>query len=246
MILSTFTIVCSNQARNGKTLLGSLYGDYLIHTGRDVWVFDLDGPGGNIASNFAGRSSIIDLSQTRNVMELFDTVVSTPPGNYVVDLPHHQVDRFLALIDDIGFVETAERAGIAITVLFLCDFSFASIVSARTIRSHFSDASFIIVRNEGIPGPKMDAELAWAFDGFSKSGFFVIPRMVSSTLECMVNKTYTFGAFLDAKTPATQREKYYTAHVFFTTIRKEFEQLEANLDLDNFKRDLDRWKSSAV
>jgi len=206
-------------------------------------VFDLDGPGGDIASHFAARSAIIDLAQTRSVMALFDTVVAPPPRDYVVDLPHHQIERFLALVGEIDFIATAERTGIAVTVLFLCNFTFASIVSARAIRRQFPRASFVIVRNEGVPGSGMDPEQAWAFEGYSKSGFFVMPRMVSATLECVAGKTYPFGVFLDGKTPAALRQKYYSTHVFFTTLFKAFEQLEARLDLDRFKRDLDRWKS---
>ncbi len=243
MSASTFTIVCSDQARTGKTLVASFLVDYLIHKGGDVRVFDLDSPGGDLASKFTARASVIDLTRTRSVMALFDAVVSPPPRDYVVDLPHHQVARFLDLVEEIDFIATAEHQGIAIRVLFLCNQTIASIIAARTFRSRVGKASFVLVRNEGIAGAETNPELAWAFDGFAKSGFFTIPRMVSSTRDCVARRSYSFSMFLEPATPAVLRENHYSAHVFFTTILKQFETLEATFDLDRFKLDLDRWKS---
>ncbi len=243
MSASTFTIVCSDQARTGKTLVASFLADYLIHKGSDVRVFDLDSPGGDLASKFTARSTVIDLARTRSVMALFDSVVSPPPRDYVVDLPHHQVARFLELVEEIDFIRSAEQQGIAVRVLFLCNQTIASIIAARTFRSGVGKASFVLVRNEGIAGSEINPDLAWAFEGFSKSGFFTIPRMVSSTRDCVARRTYSFGMFLDPATPVALRENHYSAHVFFTTIFKELETLDATFDLDRFKLDLDRWKS---
>jgi hypothetical protein len=240
---STFTIVCSDQARTGKTLVASFLVDYLIHKDGDVRVFDLDCPGGDLASKFTTRTNVIDLSQTRNVMALFDGVMSPPPRDYVVDLPHHQVARFLDLIEEIDFIATAEHQGIAIRVLYLCNQTIASLIAARTFRSGVGKASFVLVRNEGVAGSEINPDLAWALEGFSKSGFFTVPRMVSSTRDCVARRTYTLSMFLDPKTPAALRENHYSAHVFFTTIFKELEKLDAAFDLDRFKLDLGRWKS---
>ncbi len=246
MSASTFTIVCSDQARTGKTLVASFLADYLIHKGGDVRVFDLDSPGGDLASKFTACSSVIDLTRTRSVMALFDSVVAPPPRDYVVDLPHHQVARFLDLIGEIDFIATAELQGIAIRVLFICNQTIASIVAARSFRSEVGKASFVLVRNEGVAGTEINPDLAWAFEGLSRSGFFTVPRMVSSTRDCLAQRTYSFSMFLDPATPVALREEYYSAHVFFTTIFKEFGKLDAAFDLDRFKLDLDRWKSGTA
>lgn len=175
---------------------------------------------------------MVDLSQTRGKMALFDTVISAEPRDYVVDVPHHQFDRFLAVIEEIDVIRAAEEIGLATTVLFLCDPSSASIAYARYIKSQIRNAHFIIVRNEAVRAVNLDLEVANAYREICGAGFIVLPQMNGSTVENMANNAYSFGAFLNGETPAISPEKHRAAYDSFCAIFMQFERMQLRLEID--------------
>ena len=93
-VASRITVVCSDEARNGKTLLARLITDHMLLTGREPHVFDCDAPRGDIVRYFPEITTLIDIEHTRGQIKLFDTVLADPWRNYIIDLPAHGLDPF--------------------------------------------------------------------------------------------------------------------------------------------------------
>ncbi len=115
------TVVCSDESRNGKTLMARVIADHLLLTGRDPHVFDCDQPRGDIVRFFPSRSSLIDLERTSGQIRLFDTALADPTRDYVVDLPAHGLDPFFTVIDDLDFINAAHDAGLELFIVFMLD-----------------------------------------------------------------------------------------------------------------------------
>lgn len=232
------SIVCSDKSRNGKTLLATLLADYLIHEKHKVSVFDLDSPGGDLATRFEGHATIIDLSRTPGIMALFDTIMANPTRDYVVDLPQHQLRDFFSLTRGLGFVEAARDAGMTTSIMFLCDPLIPSINQARGLRNQNPGASFVIVRNEAVRILNSDENIALAYKELCRPGCFVLPHMSKQTGAFIADSANAFSAYFDDRSPENVRRKHYTAYPFFSAIIREFERLQ-------FMLDLDRWKTSS-
>ena len=97
-------VVCSDEARNGKTLVSRLLVDHLLMTGYDPYVFDCDEPRGRIRRFYPDASTLIDIEKTSGQIRLFDTILAHPDRDYVVDLPAHGLDTFFTVVEDLDFI----------------------------------------------------------------------------------------------------------------------------------------------
>ncbi len=70
---SRVIVVCSDEARNGKTLVSRLLADHLLMTGHNPFVFDCDEPRGRIRRFYPDDSTLIDIEKTSGQITLFDT-----------------------------------------------------------------------------------------------------------------------------------------------------------------------------
>ena len=165
---ATFNIVCSDELRNGKTLVARLLADYLILCGREPAIFDLaSGPGG-IRRFFPFRARKIDLSSTLHQMALFDRALTQPDQDYVVDLPAHLRLEFFELMTTLGFCELSTARNVNTAIFFLIDRTIASLLAARQLRDDYRLARFIVVKNEAIV-PSLSDFWRWIFLGISQA-----------------------------------------------------------------------------
>src|SRR5882724_10038799 len=104
-------IVCSDQHRNGKTLLARVLVDHLMLEGRDPFVIDAGLPEGPLRTHFPGRTALVDFSTVRGQMKVFDTILGSPGRDYVIDLTADQTQRFSEAAIELGFFPEARRAG---------------------------------------------------------------------------------------------------------------------------------------
>ena len=74
----TVFLICSDLARNGKTLLARVLVDFLLMEGRDPFCFDLAPPAGALRQYFPGRTALLDFAQEEGRTKLFDTLLTRP------------------------------------------------------------------------------------------------------------------------------------------------------------------------
>ena len=106
----TIYIVASDASRNGKTLLARLVVDYLLLDGKDPFIFDTDAPDGPLRQFFPGRTALADFEKMPGRMKLFDTILTSPGRDYVIDLPQRHMQPFFKAVADRYAAPTAGKA----------------------------------------------------------------------------------------------------------------------------------------
>jgi hypothetical protein len=196
-ISSHVYIVCSDQARNGKSLFARLYADCLSLTGPDqVRIFDTDFPNGGLAQFFPYHSEIIDLSRTIDQVRLFDTIIGEPNFHYVIDLQSELLTKFFKIFSDIRFDEGAMEAGIGVAVFFIVDRSMSSISAAEKVRAQLTCSEFIMVRNDAIGTLLHLPSAAEKYLRIDKDRDLVLPRLSPNTLAFIEQRGFTFTDFI--------------------------------------------------
>lgn len=190
-------IVCSNEARNGKTLFARLYADILSLSGAErVRVFDTDHPNGSLAHWFPGQSEIVDLNKTGGQVRLFDTIIGEPGYNYVIDLQAGLLERFFTIFHDIAFDEGAKEAGIGVAVFYLLDRSVSSIHKAAWVRSKLSCSDFAIVKNEALGTLLHMPSAAREYMEIPKDRDLNLPKLSAGARDFIQQPGFSFGRFL--------------------------------------------------
>jgi hypothetical protein len=197
IIGSHIYIICSDQARNGKTLFARLYADCLALSGTDrLHIFDTDFPGGDLARYFPDNSDILDISKTDGQVRLFDTMINNPQINYVVDLQSSLLSRFFKIFSDIGFDEGAAEAGIGVVVFFVVDRSMSSIHAADHIRSKLTCSEFVLVRNDSIGNLLHIPSAAREYSEIQKDRDLVLPKFSEAARNFIEQPQFSFADFI--------------------------------------------------
>lgn len=168
----TVFLVCSDQARNGKTLLARVLVDFLLMEGRDPFCFDLGYPEPALRLFFPGRTAYLDFSQPEGQAQVFDTLINRAGRDYVIDLPAPQLALFCEQASSRNFQTSAEEKGFRTAVLYVVDREERSLQTAVAVEEVLLPDIFVPVANRmvgsalpaGVPGPalvmeKMEDEL---------------------------------------------------------------------------------------
>ena len=142
-------IVASARPLTGKTFLARLVADFLRLDGGPVEAFDLNGEPA-LADTLPSLTTPAELDSTRGQMSLFDRLIVDDGVPKVVDLGHAQFARFFAVMEEIGFVEQANRRAIETVVLYAADPHPASVKAYGALRGRFPSAVLVPVFNEAI------------------------------------------------------------------------------------------------
>lgn len=143
-------IVCSDQHRNGKTLLARVLVDFLLLEGRDPFALDLSHPEGILRSYFPGRTALVDFSHITGQMLAIDTILQAPGRDYVIDVAVQHLQAFYETVKSLDVLAAARAAGLSTAVLCIVDRSEESLKAATILERAFAPALFVPVRNEYI------------------------------------------------------------------------------------------------
>jgi hypothetical protein len=194
---STFHLVCSDQPRNGKTLVARLLADYLILCRRAPLIFDAAPAAGGLRSYYPARAAKVELASTAGQMALFDRALTQPLHDCVVDLPAHLLTGVADLMRTIGFGEETSTPGLEVVVLFIADRNVDSLLAGRKLRGLLRPARFIMVRNEAILLTRLDRVAQFLYDGLAKEGQVVIPKLDDTVMAVIEDRTFSFRRFAE-------------------------------------------------
>ena len=189
-------IVCSNQTRNGKTLLARCYADYLQTIGRDFSIFDCESPYGDISRWYPIEAEMVDLSSTQDQIKLFDSILGAPGHDHIIDLPARHLNRFFKIISDIRFVDEALAVGLDCVTVFVVDRTAESVTAASELLTNWDPDLFVLVRNEAIGNVLDNVRVAADYTALNAGGEIVLPALTHDTLEIVERESFTFHSFL--------------------------------------------------
>ena len=180
-------IVCSDRHRNGKTLLARLLVDHLLLEERDPYCLDLSHPEGGQRAFFPGRTALVDFSTVPGQMKVFDTILSRPGRDYVIDVPAPLLARFCELALDLDVCEAAREKGFRIAVFYVVDKAQTSLRAAVAAEELLLPDLFVPVANRHVgsslpkhlPGPAVYLE-----------------RFDAALQEIIANRRFSLRAFL--------------------------------------------------
>jgi hypothetical protein len=190
-------VVCSDEARNGKTLTARLLMDHLLMTGHNPHVFDCDDPRGRINRFYPDRSTLIGVEKTSGQIRLFDKILAEPDRDYIVDLPAHELGTFFTVIDDLDFINAAHDAHLELVIAYVLDQTATSVMTARDLRGAYATETFYLVRNawNGNPLVTMAAaeEPPFSFIEFQEGTYTTLPPSLRLRLRSFLSEV--FGQF---------------------------------------------------
>jgi hypothetical protein len=169
-------VVCSPCRCVGKTLFARLLTEFYVVNNRPVAAFDLADEGPQLADYLPKVTTIIDISDTRGQMALFDRLIAEKDTPVVIDVSYRTFKNFFTIVQEINFFEEARGRFIEPLILCIIDPDPKSANAYATLRHQFSEVSLLPVRNrirasailDAPPKPNMvPAPLDIALLGFS-------------------------------------------------------------------------------
>ena len=153
-------IVTSSRPRVGKTLIARALTEYFCAQSRPVSAFDVNPGEFKLAESLPDYAVAASLDDTRGEMALFDQLVADDGVPKVVDLGNMALDRFLAVMQQIGFRAEALRRGVVPMVLFVADTDERASRGYARLAAAYPDLPLVAVFNEYVP------QITWHRDEF--------------------------------------------------------------------------------
>jgi hypothetical protein len=185
-------IVCSDQARNGKTLLARVLVDFLLMEGRDPFCFDLACTGSALRAYFPGRTALVDYQTPEGQAKVFDTILARAGRDYVIDLPAQHLARFCETAGTTRFPDRARTEDFRLAVLYIVDRDEKSLSTAVAVEEILLPDIFVPVNNrftgsalpDGVPGPAL-----------------VMQRLDEELRTLVANRRFSLRAFMQGGEP---------------------------------------------
>jgi hypothetical protein len=112
-------IVCSPQARVGRTLTARLLLDFFLMEDRPVAAFDFDAEPPALIDFLPLHTSNASIADIEGQMALFDRLIVPDRVAKIVDLAPASLQKFFSVMREIGFIDDARRRGIEPVALFI-------------------------------------------------------------------------------------------------------------------------------
>ena len=213
----TVFIICSDQVRNGKTLLSRVLVDFLLLEGHDPFCFDLSHPEGALRAFFPGRTTLVDFAMPESRAKVFDTILALSGRDYVIDVPAQHLARFCEAAGGDEFMARARAKDFRIAVLYIVDRDEKSLHTAVAVEELLQPDIFVPAGNrlvgsalpDGVPGPVL-----------------VMERMEDDLAAIVSNRRFSLRAFMqgdEAAVPVRSRGSLKNFLHGLVTGMREFE-----------------------
>ncbi len=187
-------IVCSPSARVGVSTTARLLTDYYLLTNTEPAGYDTDPHEPRYAPYFPDRVRVLDVSDIRGQIVLFDGLLADDNRPKIVDVWHRSFPRFFETVQDIGFIEEALRRDVEPVVLYHADGGRASLEGAWALHEHWPELTMMIVHNEG--ASPLEPEEIEIFHRYPAQGRFVIAPLPAPVVRALSDTTLSLSEFL--------------------------------------------------
>lgn len=144
---SLAAIVTSLHGRTGKTLLARALADYFVLAGDRPVLFDTDTNERTLHNWFPDDTLLTDLTETRDQMLLFDTMVARSPKSRIVDVSHYAYKRFFKVMRESQFAAEARVRNVEPIIFYIADRNADAYEEGLLLRERFDDCTFALVEN---------------------------------------------------------------------------------------------------
>ena len=226
-----YSIICSDQPRNGKTLAGRLVADYHLLCQRETEIFDLSlGPRG-LRGYFPVRGRRIDLTKTADQMALLDRALSTPPHDCVVYVPSHLLADFFKYLHQFGFSEAARAHALELVIYFVVDKASGSLWAADVLRQENPGDKFIIVWNEAFLPSVREGFATGLLQTLKKNGQLVLPKLAPNLIKPIEDPGFSFSNFVISDQPALEPPHAAALKAFLADVFHQLDVIEGAVEV---------------
>ena len=229
-------IVCSDQTRNGKTLFARLFADFLLVSGGNPFVIDLDTPTGGICEYFPESSEVFDVTKVPGQMELFDWILGTPGRDYVLDVPARFLDKLFTVMDDINFIEGAGAERFEINVFYLVEGSIKSLTTARMMQDNYTVDRFFVVRHEELNEDLKDFKKLNIFNDLIGEGQIILPQLDRSVLDQIESESFSFREFIEGEECDMDAKTQFKLASFLESVIDGVQRIKRRIDIGHVQR----------
>lgn len=230
-------IVCSDRARNGKTLLARLLADWLRLRERPVFIIDLDAPAFPLAARYADASLTVDFSNTMGRVATFDAIMERTNLPCIVDVPARHFDAFTEDLERLDLFTEATRAGMEAVVHFLIDRDRESLERARALHTlaERGGAGFVPVRNAAIGDALKDEGAARLYVDLLQDGEILLPKFSAEAWAWLEASDFSFADLLRGRLRAPSSLLDFELQDAVNGVFEQFERLRLRLDMAGLK-----------
>jgi hypothetical protein len=229
-------VICSDKARNGKTLLSRIIADDLTLVGRQPMVFDAEYPSAGIRSYMPERTRLVDLNKIGGRMAMIDTILGTPPRDYVIDLPCRLLLDTFELFDQIDFVSETRAAGFSLIVLFIIDKPFSSLRTARQIYNGGQLDRYVPVKNLAV-GHVIDlTKITHLYGEIAQDGEITLPILEREIIDFIEQRGFSFCDFLLNRYVPPDQETKLKLRAFLNEVFAQIRQIHGRIEVQGLRR----------
>jgi hypothetical protein len=225
--------VCSPRSQTGVTTAARLLTDYYLSRNVAVEGFDTVCREPLYALLFPERTRIVDLSEVRGQISLFDRLLVADETPKIVDVWHRSYERLFSTIAEIGFLEEAQRLGVEPIVLFQADATARSANSALALKTTWPNLSMSVIHNRGASPLGRDAFAILA--RYPSSGKFVIPRLEAPIARALDDVNLSLSRFMREPQPEMSVVVRAALKAWLLPIYTQFQSFELRLALQSSK-----------
>jgi hypothetical protein len=229
-------IVCSPEARVGRTLVARLLIDFFLMEDQPVAGFDFVVEPPSLIDFLPDQTIQADVSDTRGQMALFDRLIVPDHVAKVVDLAPASFQPFFSVMAQIGFIEDARRRGIELVVLYIAAPDRVSQRSYAELQRALPELVLVPVYNEAI-GQGHRARKNFPLSRASSIPI-QIPALVPYLYRYLEKMPFSFAHFRGTPPDEILLDAYMELLRWMRRVFVEFRELELRLLLNDVRLSL--------
>ncbi len=221
-----YSIICSDQPRNGKTMVARLVADYNLLCQREIEIFDLSSDPRGLTVYFPVRGRRTDLTRTTDQMALLDRALASPPHDCVVYVPPHLNGDFFKYLRQFDFAAAARAHGIEVVIYYVVDKASGSLSAAENLRVGNPGTRFIIVWNEAFMPSVREGFATGLLNTLKKDGQLILPELAGNLLKPVEDPGFSFSNFVLADEPRLPAIMAELLNKFLADIFRQLDVIE--------------------
>jgi hypothetical protein len=234
MAKPTVILVGADKGGVGKTTVARTLLDYFGAHQTPVRAFDTESPRGTLKRFHPEVTEVVDVTSVADQMKIFDTLGGADSRVTVIDVRAGLLSPTLQALNDIGFIESANKDQINFAVFHILGPSIASLNEiAETARS-LGNATYFVVKN------RINDTTFFEWDPATYNFYFKqirdafeisIPKLNEMACEQVEVASTPFVSFIANKTSRDEKANYsfvlrgYVRH-WLSNVWSEFDRVK--------------------
>lgn len=229
-------IVCSPEARVGRTLVARLLLDFFLMEDRPAAGFDFVAEPPALVDFLPDHTTQAHVADIRGQMALFDRLIVPDRIAKVVDLAPASFQQFFSVMAQIGFVEDARRRGIEPVALYIAAPDAVSQRAYAELQRALPDLVLVPVYNEAI-GQGHRTRKSYPLSR-AASIPIQIPTLAQHFYRYMEKTPFSFAEFRGTPPHDIPLDAYLELLRWMRRVFVEFRELELRLLLNDVRSSL--------